>query len=126
MARRRFVFLMAAAMWGGAVQAFPVDGTYFSDCAADGVPAVGALEARLTFPEVCFDGACCEMSNPTRLRGLEEQFLYDGACTDADGADFEARIFFGSGPDATSIVIVLRDRAATLSTCLPEPPPEDA
>jgi hypothetical protein len=75
----------------------------------------GALEARLTFPELCFDGACCELSNPTRLRGLPDQFLYDGACT-ADGADeFDARIFFGGGPDATSIVIVLRDRAATLS-----------
>jgi hypothetical protein len=39
---------------------------------------------------------------------------------------FDARIFFGTGPDATSIVIVLRDRAATLSTCLPEPPLDDA
>jgi hypothetical protein len=42
------------------------------------------------------------------------------------GRTFDARIFFGAGPDATSIVIVLRDRAATLSTCLPEPPLEDA
>jgi hypothetical protein len=56
----------------------------FSACAGEGVAAEGALEARLTFPEICFDGACCDLSNPTRLRGLPDQFLYDGACT-ADG-----------------------------------------
>jgi hypothetical protein len=44
----------------------------------------------------------------------------------AEGEAFEARIFFGAGPDSTSIVIVLRDRAATLATCLPEPPLDDA
>jgi hypothetical protein len=107
---------------------FPLDGTYFSACAGEGVAEDGALEARLTFPELCFDGACCELSNPTRLRGLPDQFLYDGACTagGAGGDEFDARIFFGGGPDATSIVVVLRDRAATLSTCLPEPPLDDA
>jgi hypothetical protein len=114
----------AAPAW-----AFPLDGTYFAECAGegagDGVGAEGALVARLTFPEICFDGACCDLSNPTRLRGLPDQFLYDGACR-AEGEAFEARIFFGAGPDSTSIVIVLRDRAATLDTCLPEPPLDDA
>jgi hypothetical protein len=51
---------------------FPLDGTYFSACAGEGVAEDGALEARLTFPELCFDGACCELSNPTRLRGLPD------------------------------------------------------
>jgi hypothetical protein len=125
---RDLLFTIAAATAAAcpaAAQDFPLDGTYFSACAGEGEAAGGALEARLTFPEICFDGACCALSNPTRLRGLPDQFLYDGACT-AEGEDFEARIFFGSGPDATSIVIVLRDRAATLTTCLPEPPLEDA
>jgi hypothetical protein len=122
---RRLIVFMVAALASGAAQGFPLDGTYYSACEAEGEAAEGALEARLTFPEICFGGACCELSNPTRLRGLPEQFLYDGACT-ADGSEFEARIFFGSGPDATSIVIVLRDRAATMTTCLPEPPLEDA
>jgi hypothetical protein len=123
--KRWFYYSLTAVLAAGAAQAFPLDGTYYSDCAGEGAAAEGALEARLTFPEICFDGACCDLSNPTRLRGLPDQFLYDGACN-ADGADFDARIFFGTGPDATSIIIVLRDRAATLSTCLPEPPLEDA
>ena len=126
MVRHLLFSVLATALAAGAANAFPLDGTYFSDCAGEGVPAEGAQEARLTFPEICFDGACCELSNPTRLRGLPDQFLYDGACTDEDGDAFDARIFFGGGPDATSIVIVLRDLAATLSTCLPEPPLEDA
>ena len=122
---RRLLFFLFAAFGAGSAGAFPLDGTYYSACAGEGVAAEGALEARLTFPEICFDRACCELSNPTRLRGLSEQFLYDGTCT-AGGSEFEARIFFGGGPDATSIVIVLRDLAATLTTCLPEPPLEDA
>lgn len=125
-AMRQLLFsLVAAAVVVSSAQAFPLDGTYYSACAGEGVPAEDALEAQLTFPEVCFGGACCELSNPTRLRGLPDQFLYDGTCT-AEGEAFDARIFFGSGPDATSIVIVLRDLAATLTTCLPEPPLEDA
>lgn len=114
--------LLAGIVPGGA---FPLDGTYYAECAGDGVGAEGTPEARLTFPEICFDGACCTLSNPTRLRGLSEQFLYDGACTE-DGAEFDARIFFGEGPDATSIVIVLRGLGQTLSSCLPEPPLDDA
>lgn len=125
MIRRLLLFSAVAALVSGAVQAFPLDGTYYSACAGEGVPREGALEAELTFPEICFDGACCDLSNPTRLRGLPEQFLYDGACS-ADGDEFDARVFFGGGPDATSIVIVLRDMAATLTTCLPAPPLEDA
>ena len=125
MMRQILVTIAVAAAWPVAAQDFPLDGTYYSACAGEGVPAEDALEARLAFPEICFDGACCDLSNPTRLRGLPDQFLYDGACN-AGGEAFEARVFFGAGPDATSIVIVLRDRASTLSTCLPEPPPEDA
>jgi hypothetical protein len=106
--------------------AIPPDGTYFEDCAGEGQGAPGAAEARLAFPEVCFDGACCALSNPTRLRGLDAQFLYDGACTGSDGAEFEARLFFGEGPDAASIVIVLRGLGMTLSSCRAEPPAEDA
>ncbi len=123
---RPLIPMIFGALLASGAHAFPVDGTYYSACASEGVPADDAEEARLTFPEVCFDGACCQLSNPTRLRGLPDQFLYDGACTLGEGDSFDARIFFGSGPDATSIVIVLRDRAATLTTCLPEPPLEDA
>lgn len=106
--------------------AFPLDGTYYTACAGEGEGAPDAAEAELRFPELCFEGTCCDLSNPTRLRGLPDQFLYDGACTDPDGDTSEERIFFGSGPTATSIVVVLRSRAATLDTCLPEPPLEDA
>lgn len=122
----RLAAVAAATLAGFPAGAFPLDGTYFAECADEGEGSEAAAEARLTFPEICFDGACCALSNPTRLRGLEEQFLYDGACTDADGAAFDARIFFGEGPEPTSIVIVLRGLGMTLSSCLPEPPPEDA
>ncbi len=125
MKRHLLVSAVLATFAASTANAFPLDGTYYSACEGEGIAADDAIEARLTFPEICFDGSCCDLSNPTRLRGLPDQFLYDGACT-ADGAEFDARIFFGSGPDATSIVIVLRDVAATLSTCLPEPPLEDA
>jgi hypothetical protein len=124
---RRFLPpLLAAIAAASPAGAFPLDGTYFAECAGEGEGAEGAAEARLTFPEVCFAGACCDLSNPTRLRGLEEQFLYDGACIDGDGSEFDSRIFFGEGPEPTSIVIVLRGLGMTLWSCLPEPPPEDA
>jgi len=126
MVRRLLFSVLTTTLAAGVAEAFPLDGTYYSDCVGEGIPAEGALEARLAFPEVCFDGACCELSNPTRLRGLPDQFLYDGVCTDKGGDVSDARIFFGGGPDATSIVIVLRGLAATLTTCLPEPPLEDA
>jgi hypothetical protein len=88
----------AAPAW-----AFPLDGTYFAECAGegagDGVGAEGALEARLTFPEICFDGACCDLSNPTRLAGCLTSFSMTGPAR-AEGEAFEARIFFGAGPDA--------------------------
>jgi hypothetical protein len=83
------------------------------------------VELTLSFPEVCVQGTCCILSNPTRLRGLPNQFLYDGACRDA-GRAFDARIFFGQGPDATSVVIVLESRARTLESCQPSAPHEDA
>lgn len=133
MTRRNLVSagaLVLAGCFTGAAGAFPLDGTYFAECAGEGEGTPGTPEAVLTFPEVCFDGACCILSNPTRLRGLSDQFLYDGACTEAGedeaGGDFDARIFFGEGPDPTGIVIVLRGLGMTLSSCLPEPPLEDA
>ncbi|MFW5881623.1 MAG: hypothetical protein ACOCTP_03790 [Roseicyclus sp.] len=115
------ILLICAASAG----AFPLDGSYFSSCAGEGEAAEGATELTLAFPEVCVAGTCCALSNPTRLRGLPDQFLYDAACS-GEGRDFDARIFFGQGPDATSVVIVLESRAWTLGTCASEPPPEDA
>jgi hypothetical protein len=120
--------LCITAAWlasAASATAFPLDGSYHSACAGEGEPAQGSVELTLTFPEVCLEGTCCTLANPTRLRGLPDQFLYDGTCG-ADGRDFDARIFFGQGPDASSVVIVLEDRAWTLDTCRPEPPPEDA
>ncbi|MDG4649770.1 hypothetical protein P6F26_15095 [Roseibacterium sp. SDUM158017] len=111
---------MLALVAAAAAHAIPPDGTYHAGCAGGGQGAPGAAEARLAFPEICFDGACCILSNPTRLRGLPDQFLYDGACTDAEGAAFEARVFFGEGPQPTSVVIVLRGVGMTLQSCLPE------
>jgi hypothetical protein len=109
--------------------AFPANGTYYGTCAETGGPAEGAVEATLEFPELCFDGACCALYNPTRLRGLDEDFLYDGNCEE-DGAEFEARLFFGEGPSAESMVVVLRGLGETLYSC-PEPaqaatPPSEA
>jgi hypothetical protein len=115
------VFLASATSAAG----FPLDGSYFSACAGEGQGAEGAVELTLNFPDVCIEGTCCTLSNPTRLRGLPDQFLYDGACS-ADGRAFDARIFFGQGADASSVVIVLESRARTLDSCRPEPPPEDA
>ncbi|MCU4653374.1 hypothetical protein N8I71_11055 [Roseibacterium sp. SDUM158016] len=128
---RRIVLLpllaaLAAVAIVRTVAAFPIDGTYFEECAGEGEGAAGTTQARLAFPELCFDGACCALSNPTRLRGLPEQFLYDGACTAEDGTEFEARIFFGEGPEAGSVVVVLRGLGMTLSSCRAEPPLEDA
>jgi hypothetical protein len=117
-----FATLFAA----GTAAAFPLDGTYYAECEGQGVGAQDSAQVRLAFPEVCFDGACCVLSNPTRLRGLPDQFLYDGLCTGEDGVEFEERIFFGEGPDLVSVVIVLRGLGMTLSSCLPEPPLEDA
>ena len=128
MARRVSPFFLAlstAVAMASAATAFPLDGTYFGACAGEGEGADGTPEAQLTFPEICFDGACCTLSNPTRLRGLPDQFLYDGVCT-GDGDAFDSRIFFGEGPEPMSIVIVLRGLGMTLSSCLPEPPLEDA
>lgn len=104
--------------------AFPANGTYFAACAEDGGPADGAAEATLDFPELCFDGACCALFNPTRLRGLDEEFLYDGTCTE-DGTEFEARLFFGEGPEPGSMVVVLRGLGMTLTSC-PETADGDA
>jgi hypothetical protein len=124
--RRRSLWIVTAWLASAmAAAGFPLDGSYYSACAGEGQAAEGATELTLAFPEVCVEGTCCALSNPTRLRGLPDQFLYDGACREG-GRDFEARIFFGQGPSATSVVIVLQDRAATLETCAPEPPPEDA
>jgi hypothetical protein len=120
--------LWTAAAWvasAASATAFPLDGSYHSACAGEGQPAEGAVELTLSFPEVCIEGTCCTLSNPTRLRGLPDQFLYDGACS-TDGRTFDARIFFGQGPDATSVVIVLESRARTLDSCQPEPPLDDA
>lgn len=123
---RRSLWIAAAWMaCATSAAAFPFDGSYHSACAAEGEPADGAVELTLSFPEICVEGACCTLSNPTRLRGLPDQFLYDAACS-RDGRDFDARIFFGQGPDATSVVMVLESRAWTLKSCRPEPPPEDA
>jgi hypothetical protein len=117
---------LPAAKAGPAPQGFPLDGTYFSACAGEGAAsAEGALEARLTFPEICFDGAVATCRTPRGCGDCRTSSSMTGPAR--AGADaFDARIFFGAGPDATSIVIVLRDRAATLSTCLPEPPLDDA
>lgn len=123
---RRSLWIATAAMACAApAAAFPLDGSYFETCAGEGRPAEGAVELTLSFPEVCVQGTCCILSNPTRLRDLPDQFLYDGACR-ADGRDFDARIFFGQGPDATSVVIVLEGRARTLESCQPSAPHEDA
>lgn len=108
------------------VGAFPSNGSYFDTCAADGGPTPDAVEARLDFPELCFDGACCDLYNPTRLRGLTEEFLYDGTCTAGEDT-FEARIYFGEGPDEGSMVVVLRGMGATLYDCAaPAAVPADA
>lgn len=114
---RRTLGAAALLFCGSAALAIPPDGTYHAECASDGTGAEGTAEARLTFPEICFDGACCTLANPTRLRLLDEQFLYDGACTDSDGSTFDARLFFGEGPTPRSIVIVLRGLGMTLSDC---------
>ena len=123
----RLILVIAFALMPFSVSAFPDNGTYYSDCADGGGPVDGALEATLTFPELCFDGACCALYNPTRLRLLDEEFLYDGNCEDSDG-EFEARIYFGEGPDPDSMVVVLRGLGATLYSCeadvAPEPEPE--
>ena len=67
--------VLTTTLAAGVAEAFPLDGTYYSDCVGEGIPAEGARWRRgLAFPEVCFDGACCELSNPTRLRGLPDQF----------------------------------------------------
>ena len=125
MTNRSLFLATAIVALATSAASFPFDATYFSACAGEGQGAEGAAELTLSFPEVCLDGTCCDLSNPTRLRGLPDQFLYDGACS-AGGRAYEARIFFGQGPDATSVVIVLDDRAWTLETCAPPPPPEDA
>jgi hypothetical protein len=104
---------------------FPPDGTYFAECAGEGEGAADAPTLTLSFPEICFDGACCALSNPTRLRLLPDQFLYDGAC-EQDGEQFEARVFFGRGTGPGTVVIVLRGLGMTLDDCVPAPDPEDA
>jgi hypothetical protein len=106
---------------------FPQDGTYYADCAPGGEGAPGAETLTLSFPEVCFDGACCNLSNPTRLRLLPDQFLYDGACEE-NGEAFEARVFFGRGTGPGTVVIVLRGLGMTLERCEleSESEPEDA
>ncbi|MBY6199803.1 hypothetical protein KUV65_00375 [Maritalea mobilis] len=113
---RRLIPAIAFAVMPFSAAAFPANGTYYSVCAEGGGPAEGAVEATLTFPELCFDGACCELYNPTRLRLLDEEFLYDGNCEDADGT-FEARIYFGEGPEPDSMVVVLRGLGETLYSC---------
>jgi hypothetical protein len=102
---------------------FPQNGTYYADCAAGGEGAPGAERLTLSFPEVCFDGACCDLSNPTRLRLMPDQFLYDGAC-EQDGEQFEARVFFGRGTGPGTVVIVLRGLGMTLERCEAAPEPE--
>ncbi|GAA5079538.1 hypothetical protein N0B44_22805 [Roseibacterium beibuensis] len=113
---RRLIPAVAFAVLPFSAAAFPANGTYYSVCAEGGGPAEGAAVATLTFPELCFDGACCELFNPTRLRLLDEEFLYDGNCEDADGT-FEARIYFGEGPEPDSMVVVLRGLGETLYSC---------
>ncbi len=109
---------------GAQPQDFPPDGTYHAECEGE-AGAPDAPELTLSFPEVCFDGACCDLSNPTRLRLLDDQFLYDGACED-DGEEFEARIFFGEGTGPGTVVIVLRGRGLTLEDCSSAAGPDDA
>jgi hypothetical protein len=108
---------------------FPQNGTYYADCAPGGEGAPGAERLTLSFPEVCFDGACCDLSNPTRLRLMPDQFLYDGVCEE-NGEAFEARVFFGRGTGPDTVVIVLRGLGMTLERCEaapePEPEPDDA
>lgn len=106
---------LAATTAGAQPQDFPPNGTYYAECEGD-AGAEGARQLTLSFPEVCFDGACCDLSNPTRLRLLDDQFLYDGAC-EQDGEDFEARLFFGEGTGPGTVVIVLRGLGMTLEDC---------
>ncbi|AHM05732.1 hypothetical protein roselon_03477 [Roseibacterium elongatum DSM 19469] len=112
----RLVPILALVAAPSVAAAFPANGTYHSACAEGGAPAEDAAEATLEFPELCFDGACCALYNPTRLRGLEEEFLYDGTCRE-DDAEFEARLYFGEGPVAGSMVVVLRGLGMTLYDC---------
>lgn len=118
-ARRSRALTLATALVVGlahTAQAIPPDGSYYSACEGE-APAAGAETARLTFPEICYGGACCQLYNPTRLRDLENQFLYDSDCETSGGEEFAARIFFGDGPEENSLVIFLRDRASTMYAC---------
>jgi hypothetical protein len=128
MSRAIFVATVGLVLSTGAATAIPPDGTYHQACTAQSAPVTDSESATLAFPEICYDGACCALSNPTRLRDLPDQFLYDSTCVDDDGTQFEARVFFGDGPVANSLVIFLRDRAATLIACDPpaDEPLEDA
>ena len=111
--------LASLLAFGAPLHAFPQDGLFFQGltCPAEGFDTDDGRAASLSFPTLCVNETCCDLSNPINVRDMDQIFLYDGACESND-SEFSARLLVGDA-SIDGMVVVMENTAHTYVRCEP-------